>query len=66
MSVWKRDQKKKLTYQKFVNVLQKSMETLKGQVNRLESRDAASNTLPMDKKIAEAVTEYRFVSAYIS
>ena len=42
------------------------METLKGQVNRLESRDAASNTLPMDKKIAEAVTEYRFVSAYIS
>ena len=35
------------------------METLKDQVNRLESGDAASVNGPMDKQIAEAVTEYK-------
>ncbi len=39
-----------------VKVLQESMETLKGQVNQLDSGDAASIALSMDKQIAEAVT----------
>ena len=35
------------------------METLNDQVNRLESWDTARIALPMDKQIAETVTEYK-------
>ena len=35
------------------------METMKDQVKQLESGDAASVNGPMDKQIAEAVTEYK-------
>ena len=42
-----------------VKVLQESMETLKDQVKQLESGDTASVNGPMEKQIAEAVTEYK-------